>query len=135
MNQDLTLKLFLVDDDEFDAMAFDRALKKSGMNYSLSHCNQATKALEIIQDGEFDLVFLDYQMPGTDGLSLLKKFKGLGVMAPIAIMTSQGDERIAVEMMKAGAFDYFPKNEITGESLSKVIRAGLRLREIGRAHV
>jgi PAS domain S-box-containing protein len=129
MNQDLILKLFLVDDDEFDAMAFDRALKKSGINYSLRHCNQATKALEIIQEDEFDLVFLDYQMPGTDGLALLKKFKGLGVVSPIAILTSQGDEKIAVEMMKAGAFDYFPKNELTSESLSKIIRAGLRLRE------
>jgi PAS domain S-box-containing protein len=129
MNQDLTLRLFLVDDDEFDAMAFDRALKKSGINYCLRHCNQATKALEIIQEDEFDLVFLDYQMPGTDGLALLKRFKSLGVLSPIAILTSQGDERIAVEMMKAGAFDYFPKNELTSESLSKIIRAGLRLRE------
>lgn len=129
MNQDLTLRLFLVDDDEFDAMAFDRALKKSGINYTLRHCNQATKALEIIQEDEFDLVFLDYQMPGTDGLALLKRFKSLGVLSPIAILTSQGDEKIAVEMMKAGAFDYFPKNELTSESLSKIIRAGLRLRE------
>ena len=129
MNQDLTIKLFLVDDDEFDAMAFERALKKSGINFSLNHCNQATKALEIIQETEFDLVFLDYQMPGTDGLALLKKFKERGVLSPIAILTSQGDEKIAVEMMKAGAFDYFPKNELTSESLSKIIRAGLRLRE------
>lgn len=129
MNQDLTIKLFLVDDDEFDAMAFERALKKSGINFSLNHCNQATKALEIIQESEFDLVFLDYQMPGTDGLALLKKFKERGVLSPIAILTSQGDEKIAVEMMKAGAFDYFPKNELTSESLSKIIRAGLRLRE------
>jgi PAS domain S-box-containing protein len=129
MNQDLTLRLFLVDDDEFDAMAFDRALKKSGINYTLRHCNQATKALEIIQEDEFDLVFLDYQMPGTDGLALLKRFKSLGILSPIAILTSQGDEKIAVEMMKAGAFDYFPKNELTSESLSKIIRAGLRLRE------
>lgn len=129
MNQDLTLRLFLVDDDEFDAMAFDRALKKSGINYTLRHCNQATKALEIIQEDEFDLVFLDYQMPGTNGLALLKRFKSLGILSPIAILTSQGDEKIAVEMMKAGAFDYFPKNELTSESLSKIIRAGLRLRE------
>lgn len=129
MNQDLTLKLFLVDDDDFDAIAFDRALKKSGINYTLRNCNQATKALEIIQEDEFDLVFLDYQMPGTDGLALLKRFKALGVLSPIAILTSQGDEKIAVEMMKAGAFDYFPKNELSGESLSKIIRAGLRLRE------
>jgi PAS domain S-box-containing protein len=129
MNQDLTIKLFLVDDDEFDAMAFERALKKAGINFSLNHCNQATKALEIIQESEFDLVFLDYQMPGTDGLALLKKFKERGVLSPIAILTSQGDEKIAVEMMKAGAFDYFPKNELTSESLSKIIRAGLRLRE------
>jgi PAS domain S-box-containing protein len=45
-------------------------------------------------------------------------------------MTSQGDEKIAVEMMKAGAFDYFPKAELNAESIRKVINAGLRLNEV-----
>jgi PAS domain S-box-containing protein len=129
MNQGNTIRIFLVDDDEFDAMAFERALKRSGLDFSLTHCNRADQAFEVLYDIEFDLVFLDYQMPGIDGLTLLKKLKESGISAPIAVLTSQGDEKIAVEMMKAGAFDYFPKDEVNPENITKIINSGLRLRD------
>jgi PAS domain S-box-containing protein len=127
---DLNIKLFLVDDDEIDAMSFERALKKSGIHYSLKHCKNASEALEEIVKDDYHCVFLDYQLPGVDGLVLLKRMKELGVHAPIAVLTSQGDEKIAVEMMKAGAFDYFPKAEVNAENIAKIIRSGIRLNEI-----
>jgi PAS domain S-box-containing protein len=125
-----TIRIFLVDDDDIDAMSFERALRKSGMNYSLTVCKDAAEALEQINQGNYDCVFLDYQLPGVDGLTLLKRMREQSVTAPIAVMTSQGDEKIAVEMMKAGAFDYFPKAELNADSIRKVINTGLRLNEV-----
>ena len=125
-----TTRIFLVDDDDIDAMSFERALNKSGINYSLTVCKDAAEGLQQIKLGHYDCVFLDYQLPGVDGLTLLKRMREQGVTAPIAVMTSQGDEKIAVEMMKAGAFDYFPKAELNAESIRKVINAGLRLNEV-----
>jgi PAS domain S-box-containing protein len=130
MLDNVTYKIFLVDDDEIDAMAFERTLKKTGLDYSLTHCINANEALDQINLGQYDCIFLDYQLPGSDGLVLLKKIKELGISAPIAVMTSQGDEKIAVEMMKAGAFEYFPKAEVTPDNIQKIIRAGVRLRDI-----
>lgn len=130
MNTLNTIRIFLVEDDEIDAMSFERALRKSGVNYVLSQSRNANEALEKIEQEEFDCVFLDYQLPGVDGLMLLRKFRELGVKAPIAVMTSQGDEKIAVEMMKSGAFDYFPKAEVTPENLTRIINAGVRLNHI-----
>lgn len=130
MINETTIRIFLVDDDEIDAMSFERALRKSGLTFSLTHCNDANKAMEEITKVDYDCVFLDYQLPGFDGLMLLKKFKEAGITAPIAVMTSQGDEKIAVEMMKAGAFDYFPKAEVNPENMLKIVRAGMRLREM-----
>lgn len=124
------IKLFLVDDDEIDAMSFERALKKSGIKYTLKYCKNASEALEEIVKDEYHCIFLDYQLPGVDGLVLLKRMKELGVLAPIAVLTSQGDEKIAVEMMKAGAFDYFPKAEVNAENITKIIRAGIRLNDV-----
>ena len=72
---DLNIKLFLVDDDEIDAISFERALKKSGINYSLKHCKNASEALEEIVKDDYHCVFLDYQLPGVDGLVLLKRMK------------------------------------------------------------
>lgn len=125
-----TTRIFLVDDDDIDAMSFERALKKSGINYSLTICKDAAEGLQQILLDEYDCVFLDYQLPGVDGLTLLKRMREQGVVTPIAVMTSQGDEKIAVEMMKAGAFDYFPKAELNAESIRKVITSGLRLNEV-----
>jgi PAS domain S-box-containing protein len=126
----ITYKIFLVDDDEIDAMAFERTLKKTGLDYSLTHCKEANEALDKVNQVQYDCIFLDYQLPGSDGLSLLRKIKEMGIAAPIAVMTSQGDEKIAVEMMKAGAFEYFPKAEVTTENIQRIIRAGMRMRDI-----
>jgi len=130
--QEPTTKIFLVDDDDIDAMSFERALLKSGLNFTFTHSTNANDALEQIKTGAFDCVFLDYQLPGIDGLALLKKMREQGVTAPIAVMTSQGDEKIAVEMMKAGAFDYFPKAEVNADNIRKVINTGLKLNEVQR---
>lgn len=128
--QETRIHIFLVEDDEIDAMSFERALKKSGFgNYLLKHCKNAAEALDTLGMEEYDCIFLDYQLPGSDGLELLKRIRVQGVNTPIAVMTSQGDEKIAVEMMKAGAFDYFPKAEVTPENITKIIRSGLRLKE------
>lgn len=130
MLQNNTIRILLVDDDEIDAMSFERALKKSGIDALLSLAIHADDAMVKIQSMEYDCIFLDYQLPGTDGLALLKRFKEMKVTAPIAVMTSQGDEKIAVEMMKAGAFDYFPKAEVNPENINRIVRAGMRLREV-----
>lgn len=127
-----TINVFLVDDDEIDAMSFERALNKSRLNYSFTHSTNASEALCVIKEKAFDVIFLDYQLPGIDGLVLLKKIREEGVTAPIAVMTSQGDEKIAVEMMKAGAFDYFPKDEVNAENIQKVVNTGLRLNQVQR---
>jgi PAS domain S-box-containing protein len=130
MSDNVTYKIFLVDDDEIDAMAFERTLKKTGLAYSLTHCKNADEALDQIILSKYDCIFLDYQLPGSDGLVLLKRIKELGIASPIAVMTSQGDEKIAVEMMKAGAFEYFPKAEVTPDNIQRIIIAGMRMHDV-----
>lgn len=121
------LRIFLVEDDEIDIMAFERALRKTGLETEIELAREAREALIKIAEKRFDCIFLDYQLPGTDGLKLLKELREKGVSSPIAVLTSQGDEKVAVEMMKSGAFDYFPKSEVTPEQLIKVVRSAQRL--------
>ncbi len=54
-------------------------------------------------------LFLDYRLPKTNGLELLKKVKETAPHLLVIVLTSHGDERIAVEMMKAGAPGLFPQ--------------------------
>jgi PAS domain S-box-containing protein len=116
----LPLKILLVEDDRIDAMEFRRAITKSEVEISeFRVLKYAEEALFLLDTWLPDCIFIDYQLPKTNGLELLKKIKRLVPSLPVVILTSQGDERIAVEMMKAGAMDYFPKVEVTAEKITK----------------
>jgi PAS domain S-box-containing protein len=108
----------------------DRALKKTGLVYNLHICKNAQETLEVISKEVFDCIFLDYQLPGIDGLQLLKKIRDKDVLTPVAVLTSQGDEKVAVKMIKSGAFDYFAKSDITPDSIQKVVISSIRLWEV-----
>lgn len=122
-----TYKLLLIEDDDVDIMTFQRAIKKADLNHSLTVCKNATEAIDTFTNKSFDCIFLDYQLPGVDGLQLLMKMRDMNVLTPVAVMTSQGDEKIAVQMIKNGAFDYFTKAEINTDKISKVVITAIRL--------
>ncbi|MBV6653388.1 MAG: response regulator, partial [Mameliella sp.] len=117
----MTYRVLLVDDDDIDVMAFKRALKKTGLDFITEVTDSGSKAHELVQRHHFDCIFLDFLLPKTDGLTMLKELKASGVDCPIIIITSQGDENLAVEMMKEGAFDYFTKDELRPEKLRKIL--------------
>ncbi|MDZ4667591.1 MAG: response regulator [bacterium] len=130
MSQDTSISAYnilLIDDDEVDVMTFQRALKKSELKYTLDICYNAVEALSTIESKTYDCIFLDYLLPGIDGLQLLRKFRDMSINTPVAVMTSQGDEKIAVEMIKNGAFDYFTKSDINPDKISKVVLSAIRL--------
>src|SRR6218665_2576195 len=114
------LTILLVEDDYIDAMEFRRAIKKSLVEIEdIRICKYAEDALLALENWTPSCIFLDYQLPKTNGLELLKRIKKTSPNIPVIVLTAQGDERIAVEMMKAGAMDYFPKSEINTEKLTK----------------
>lgn len=125
-------KVLVIDDDEVDRMTLRRALKKSEISYILTECNEAASAMELLKDHTYDCIFLDYLLPGTDGLMLLRKLRTDGIKTPIIIITSQGDEKVAVEMMKSGASDYIVKTQIDPLNIKKIIQSATRLGEIER---
>ncbi|MGB5713820.1 MAG: ATP-binding protein, partial [Waterburya sp.] len=88
--------------------------------------------LEPIIDN-FDLILLDYHLPDMDGLHLIAEIKALKLNLPIIVLTGQGDEEIAVEMMKAGAADYFSKGKIEPTILARAINNGIRIHKAEQA--
>lgn len=69
----------------------------------------AREARAALQDAAWDLVIIDWRLPDGDGLALLEEYRR-GTGAPFMIMTSHGDERLAVAAMRAGAVDYVVKS-------------------------
>jgi PAS domain S-box-containing protein len=127
------LSILLVEDDSIDAIEFKRALAKSQVKIEeVRVCKYAEEALETLDSWMPHCVFVDYQLPKTNGLELLKRIKSRVPHLPVIVLTSQGDERIAVEMMKAGAMDYFPKSEVNPEKLTKTFHTMSQMLEVER---
>ncbi|MDJ0734329.1 MAG: ATP-binding protein [Nostocaceae cyanobacterium] len=123
------LKILVIDDDEVDRMAVSRALKKAGLEIEISEAGDYKEAMAILEDTSFDCIFLDYRLPDRDGLALVQEIRACGNQIPLVVLTGQGDERIAVDLMKAGASDYLTKSRLNPEQLSHTLRSVMRIYE------
>ena len=121
------LKVLIVDDDLVDRMHIKRSLKNAGMTVSCTEAENCTQALQILETEPFDCIFVDYQLPDRDGLSLVQSIRKLNIKYPIVALTGHGDEQIAVDLMKAGATDYLTKSRISPESLAQILRNTVRI--------
>ena len=140
--------ILLVDDDEVDRMTVKRAFQKANFSVNVTEAINGKEAIAILQTykGNFtsgkeslaplipkdssqaiDLVLLDYRLPDIDGLTLITELTALGLSLPIIVLTGQGDEEIAVEIMKAGAADYLSKAKIEPNNLIKAIKSAVRI--------
>jgi DNA-binding NtrC family response regulator len=98
----------LVVDDEVELMrALCDSLSEQG--FSVEGLPTPQGALEILRDGEFDILLTDLMMPKVDGIQLLKQALAIDPHLVGIIMTGQGTIPTAVEAMKSGAFDYILK--------------------------
>ncbi len=122
-----TVKILVVDDDEIDRMAVRRSLTSAGIVMEWEEVSECQSAIATLQQQTFDCIFLDYLLPDGNGLELVQQIRTLGIATPIVVLTGFGDERIAVEVMKAGAFDYLPKSKITPENLYQILSQAIRL--------
>ncbi len=123
------LELLLVDDDAVDRMAIRRALDRADLAVQVTEVTSAEQAIAQIDSHAYDCVFLDYRLPEQDGLSLIRQLRATGVTLPLVVLTGQGDEQIAVELMKAGASDYLVKTRVSPDRLALLLRNALRVQE------
>ncbi|BAZ51158.1 response regulator receiver sensor signal transduction histidine kinase [Nostoc sp. NIES-4103] len=122
-----TLKILVVDDDEVDRMAVRRALTKAGVCMELSEVSNGHDALSALRNTTYDCVFLDYRLPDQDGLTLIQKLRSWEIKVPLVVLTAQGDEEIAVALMKAGATDYLSKSRVSSATLAQILRNAIRV--------
>ena len=121
------IKILLVEDDEVDRMAVRRALKTAGVPVEMAVAVECKSAITTLSQQSFDCVLLDYRLPDGDGLALVQEIRGAGSKVPLIVLTGQGDEQIAVELMKSGASDYLAKSKVSPETLSRSVRNAVRI--------
>lgn len=99
-------RLLLVEDDPVDRMALKRLLKKERLAFQTSMADSLVRARELLDSAQFDVVVADYRLGDGTALELFPLVHG----APVIVVTGGGDEAVAIQAMKAGAFDYLIKD-------------------------
>lgn len=127
-----SLRILVLDDDEVDRMAVCRTLSKIEVSVDVSEAANYDEAIVDLENNQFDCVFLDYRLPGKDGLAVIKEVRDSGKKIPLVVLTGQGDEQIAVEIMKAGASDYINKSRMSPHLLGKTLQNVIRMYEAER---
>lgn len=110
--------ILIVDNDEGLLHFLTRLLVKQG--HEVASAADRPSALARVARESFDLILLDYKMPGLNGLAILAEMKQAQVKTPVIIMTACGTPETAVEAMKLGAYDYLLKPFDT-EELKRIV--------------
>jgi len=103
------VRVLLVEDNEYDEMAFRRMAQQRELNYTIVSAARGVDGLAELEKGDFDVIVLDFLLIDMDGLEFLKEIKERGVDVPVIFLTGQGSEKVAVAAMKLGAYDYLTK--------------------------
>jgi two-component system response regulator HydG len=113
--------ILIIDDDRDICLLLKRFLTRH--NYEVLESYSGKKALELLEETEPDLVMCDFRLEDMEGNTLLGKIKEKYLHLPVIIMTGYSDIKIAVEVMKMGAFDYITKPLFPDEILVTIKKA------------
>jgi DNA-binding NtrC family response regulator len=99
--------ILVVDDEKSILFSLKAALQKEG--YVVKTAGSPSEALKLVEPGAFQVIISDYNMPAMNGIEFLRVVKKVDPELVFILMTAFGNEKLAIDAMKEGAFDYFSK--------------------------
>lgn len=126
-------KILVIEDDSSYRAFLTQHLRDSG--FEVTAAADGPSGLSAFAEEVFDLVLLDFRLPGKDGMEMLRQFKTLNRDTQVIIITGFGFVQHAVQAIKAGAFDYITKEELSPDVLDLVISAALEQDHLRRENV
>jgi len=122
-------KIMVVDDEHLIRWSLEQNLKKQG--YEVVTAASGEDALKLLKDDAPDLMLLDIQLPGIDGLTVLERVKEMEEEIIVIMVTALGVLETAVKAMRMGAYDYINK-PFNLDELAIVIKKALENGELKR---
>ncbi len=124
------MRILVVEDEPEIADFLVRGLREEG--FIVEHASDGDLARRALTSSVFDLVLLDWWLPGEDGLTLLREYREAGNATPILFLTARDSVADRVQGLDSGADDYLCKPFAFDELVARV-RALVRRRERGEA--
>lgn len=115
--------ILVVDDDEGMLILMAETLRAEG--YQVATADSARKARAWLKTNSPDLMLLDLKLKDGDGPALITELQAEKSLAPFIVVTGQGDEKVAVDVMKQGALDYVMKDTALLDLLPSVVKRTL----------
>jgi PAS domain S-box-containing protein len=126
----MKLKILLIDDDIVDRKQILRIFKASEYDPEIIEIDDGFRAVELASEEKFDIILLDYMLPKYNGIEILKMLQQKKIDTPAVVLTGQGNEETAVNIMKAGAVDYLQKDRLTAVWLIRSIENAIRVYQL-----
>jgi DNA-binding response OmpR family regulator len=102
-----TERILVVDDDPAVRELLKEYLELKG--YVVITASTGAEAVTAVQEQRPRLILLDILMPGMDGLAILQRIRQIDPTVGVIMLTAVGDEEIAKEALRQGAYDYITK--------------------------
>lgn len=114
-------KILIVDDEVNIALLLSKFLTRN--NFEVVSSSTGANAMEQLRTGHFDLVLCDFRLEDTDGRQMLINIKNQYPKTGVIIITGYSDIKMAVELIKMGAYDYITKPLYPDEILNTITKA------------
>jgi len=121
------LLLLISDYDDEERQLLVEYLKPISAAIKETTCGEET--ISCLQTEPFDCLITDYMLPDYDAATLIQDIKRLNIKIPIIVLTRNNDAQLAVDIMKAGAHDYIPKDKLNAEVLMRAVTSAMRLQK------
>ncbi len=101
------MKILIIEDDEFLRLSLKQALEAD--MFTVDHMPDGVNGSYMARTNHYNLIIIDYILPGKDGLSIVRDIRGAGIQSPIMMISVRGEVDDKVTLLENGADDYLAK--------------------------
>lgn len=120
-------KALIIDDEKNIRLTLSKCLQY--IDIEVSEAINGEEGIKKLEEGKFDVIFLDLKMQGMGGIEALKRIKEIDPHIPVIIVTAHGTVDAAVEAMKLGAADFMQK-PFTPQEIQDIVKEVLARRQL-----